>query len=151
MPTLGSDLQTGGRRITGLPTPSAADEAVRKDYVDGLASGTLYSGTGAAGTVTFGTVIVNTGTAPELWLVDWIGYNPSNPAQAGIMRMSGYVSRGTGNPIVGQITDVADAMAGTQSMVMAFTGANVFVQFNLGTQTNVSWKARIIRRPYASF
>lgn len=138
-------------RIRDLLTPVNDDEAVRKDYVDGLTVGTLYSGTGASGIVDFGTITVPTGTAPEEWLVDWMGYNPANQSQAGIMFMRGFVSRGSGSPVVGQVTNVAESMSGSPSMFMSFSGSNVFVRVNLSTQTNVSWKARVIRKPYASF
>ena len=138
-------------RARNLLTPVNDDEAVRKDYVDGIVLGTLYSGAGASGTFTFGSITVNINTPPEMWVVDWIGYNPSNMAQAGIMRMAGFVSRGSGTPIVASSNTVSDTLSGPQTMTMVFTGSNVSTQVNLGTQTNVSWKARVRRYPFSSF
>lgn len=149
------DIDMNSCRIRALPSPVNADEAVRKDYVDALlvepGTVTTHSGAGATGNVQFGTTTINTGTDVQYWIVDVLFEVPGNPSQAGFIHLKGFVSRGTGVPIVGFVTQVAEAITGTPALSLVVTGSNVSVQLALGAATGISWKARIRRITWAQF
>lgn len=158
--TLGANMNANSKKITGVATPTDANDAATKSYVDGVSgSSTLQNLTDVTiTTVTDGELLVYDATSPTGWINQTLAEAGIQPLDTDLTAIAG-LSSADGNFIVGSATGwVAESGATARTSLGLGTGDSVqFTSMTLtgdltvqGTTTTVDSTVVTIQDPVFS-
>lgn len=133
--TLGANMNANSKKITGVATPTDANDAATKSYVDGVSgASTLQNLTDVTiTTVTDGELLVYDATSPTGWINQTLAEAGIQPLDTDLTAIAG-LSSADGNFIVGSATGwVAESGATARTSLGLGTGDSV--QFTSMTLT----------------